>query len=378
MKTKEFSLEEFAQRARALKAARLFCAVDVGATNCRVAIVESLDAQRAVEFTKARASSRDALVAVLAKVAAAVGAEVCRRVAAAAVAVPGPVQDGVARISNYGKGGEDVGLRDLPAPLFPAGRTVLLNDLEAAATGLVGLNAVGAFAAHFTPMWYGSIDKAKLKDAGGGAAPPLTLPSRHTLVVAPGTGLGVGMLIWDPRAGRFVVLPLEFGHTNIATTEEGAFLKKYAAAMARGDFLPEYDDLCSGRGLQALYADESNENAAAVDAGTIVGRAKAGEPAAKRALMRYFRFLMQFAAQHIMGLQTNTVVLCGDNMVHNGFFFEGDGVLAALEKELHRHSAERMGFIGRATVARQTVTLNLNLVGCVQAALTVVVPTAKL
>ena len=372
MKTVEVPLDELVRQTVSLIEARLFCIVDVGATNVRVAVVPRLSASKPIAFVKARASNRAEFLRVLQRVAAALGPAVQAKIAAAAVAVPGPVQDGVARIANYGAKheGEDVGLRDLPPALFPAGATTLLNDLESAAMGLVGVSRVGAFPAHFSRMWKGSVDKSSA------AALP---EGHHTLVVAPGTGLGSALLMWDAAARRHVVLPLEFGHTNIATKHDHAFLARYERAMARGSFLPEYDDLCTGRGLQALYADECGgaTQPADKDAGAIVALAREGDAKARRALLRYFKFLMVFSGHMVMGMQAFCVVLCGDNVVHNGFFLAEDANATALKAELLDHSSERMGFLSRASVVRQTVSLNLNLVGCAQSALTMR-PAAKL
>ena len=73
---------------------------------------------------------------------------------------------------------------------------------------------------------------------------------------------------------------------------------------------------------------------------------------------------MRFASQLTMGFVLSSVVLCGDNVVRNKKYFERDGTVKAMQEAFLDHSAERMGFMSRASMFRQIVELNVNLVGC--------------
>ena len=77
--------------------------------------------------------------------------------------------------------------------------------------------------------------------------------------MAMGTGLGVGCLVY--LNGKHVVFPMEVGHTlvtlygdNYAETKEDKELFNYLShKLYHGEHLPEFEDICSGRGLEWTY-----------------------------------------------------------------------------------------------------------------------------
>ena len=187
-------------------------------------------------------------------------------------------------------------------------------------------------------------------------------------MVAPGTGLGIALIEENSSTGERTVLPLEFGHTNVQSASEGEFLKDYGKQLGRD---VEYDDVCSGRGLEQLYkyvVRTAEQKSLVLSAQEISEGAKRGDPTSLRALELYNRLLMRFCSQLTMGFVAGSIVLCGDNVVKNSFSYsDGAPSVAAMQVAFLQHSMERMGFMSRATVIRQAESVNLNLVGCVHA-----------
>lgn len=353
MKTIEVSIEDLVVNIP--RHGKLYCVIDIGATNCRVGLVGRLEASQTIRFVKRKASSLAQLKKVMLAIAASLGEAVCMRIVGSAVDVPGPVQAGAsARLSNYGDSprGEFIRVTDLPKSLCPCGKTVMLNDLEAAASGVLGLHSCGIVHDFFEPLF--SPDNAA----------KATVPHAHTMVVAPGTGLGNALLLWNPIASEHTVLPLEFGHAEFASTEDQDFSTYYRKQINR---VPCPDDLCSGRGLAKMHQYITGSSITS-DAGVVCEQAAQGNTEALAALRLYFKFLMKYSSNVAMGFQAFKIFLCGDNMVNNKFFLSSSTESVAMRQELLKHGSERMGMMSKVGVTRQSQFLNLNIVGCIYAA----------
>lgn len=100
----------------------------------------------------------------------------------------------------------------------------------------------------------------------------LKLQNNHYLVMAMGTGLGTGLLFSSTykfykfdNAPKFEVIPLEAGHCSITYPAQGHanFEKenKRLATLSKSVYnaasVPEFEDICSGRGLRACYLYET-------------------------------------------------------------------------------------------------------------------------
>ena len=351
MKTIEVCIKDFL--ASIPRRGNLYCVIDVGATNCRVGLVSVLEASQTIPFLKQKASSLAQLKNILRSVAESLGENVCMRIAGAAIDVPGPVEAGrSACLSNYGDSpeGEIIRITDLSASLCPRGKTVMLNDLAAAAYGVLGLRSCGVVHEFFEPLFSHSKQSA--------------VTSTHTLIVTPGTGLGSALLLWNDMTGKHTVLPLEFGHSEFAAKEDSDFLDKYRKEIKR---FPVPDDLCSGRGLVKMHQYIVG-SADANDASAICQSAMEGKAEALAALRLYFKFLMNYCGNVAMGLQAFNILLCGDNIVKNDFFLSSTTEAIVMRRELLKNGSERMGMMSKITVSRQSRYLNLHIVGCAHAA----------
>jgi glucokinase len=378
MRTVEVStLQELV--ARVPKRIPLLFIADVGATNTRVSFVPLQLSNAHITFFKAKAGSVPEMIAVFEKTAAAAGKGVVGRVVAAAVAVPGPVTEngGVAVVANFradNNEGRTIRVGALPHPLCPVGRTQLLNDLHACSAGIAGLNHIGAFSEAFVKMWGPSPPAAaaatKPEDGAAetDASARCTLGKGSVVVLAPGTGLGTALLHYDAPADRYIAVPLEFGHTHIPTYRHGALLASFVQMLGRGNHPAEFDDVCTGRGLEHIYAVAASGNdqlpkKAQVTAPQVSQLAKDGDLTAQTAFRLMYCILMNLASQLSMGFVPHSVVIAGDNAVRHDFFLSQPQNVAALKREFLSHTMERMGFMSRVQVARQTTEMNLNLIG---------------
>ncbi len=288
----------------------------------------------------------------------------CSRVLAAAIAVPGPVIDNgaVAVVSNFhakDTEGRTVRVKDLPPQLCPAGRTKLINDLFACSAGIAGLNHIGAFSDTFTKMW------------GPGSETTAALGQGSVVVLAPGTGLGTALLHYDAETGRFIPVPLEFGHTHISTFKHHILMSSFVQKLGRGNHPVEFDDVCTGRGLEHIHSVtlSSGDTGAGVPSSVkmtapkISALAKDGDIMAMSSFSIMYAILMNLASQLAMGFVPHSVIIAGDNAVRHDFFLSNPQQLEILKKAFHAHTMERMGFMSRVQVARQSKEMNLNLIG---------------
>lgn len=347
----------------------LFFVVDIGATNSRFGLAARGASSVYIRFVKVAVNAIGDLIAAFNTFAQQIGAETCKRIVSATLNLPGPVQGPVGGpIANYkGKTPNDKILRlsALPTALCPLHHTAMLNDLEACAYGVVAAHHFKLFPQYFSPLWTGSAAAG----ASDGNSTASGLAQGHCVVVAPGTGLGIAVIQYHPFSGKYTVLPLEFGHSSVQSETDRKFISLYKDELKRGNFAPEYDDICSGRGLERLYAFVVSEASTASSRATATAKevsdlARSNDPLALQAVALYHKFLMRVCSQMAIGFVPHMFVLCGDNVVHNKFFYGQPGVTQTMRQQLLDHSCERYGFMSRPSMLRQSEFGNLNLLGC--------------
>ncbi|MBM3482090.1 MAG: glucokinase [Alphaproteobacteria bacterium] len=143
--------------------------------------------------------------------------------------VAGPVTAGKATLTNLPWSLDEAALSDA----LGIARVRLLNDLQAAALGMLQLKEQQFAALKDDPRW-------------SGAWPP---PAKIA-VIAPGTGLGEALLYWDGQ--RHHAISTEGGHADFAprNAEEDALLA--FLRTEHGDHV-SYERVLSGPGLVSLY-----------------------------------------------------------------------------------------------------------------------------
>lgn len=193
---------------------------DVGATKTRLAVIEAERGPRALvmDATFASAEFPD-----LEELIRAFLARAPRPVERACLAVAGPVLAGQAHLTNLPWVIEATRLQ----ATFGLREVRLLNDLVATAEAV---------------LWLTAGELASLQ-------PGEATPGGVKVVIAPGTGLGQAMLVWDGT--RYRALPSEGGHASFAPTSDTE-LALLRTLRERFDHA-SVERVCSGMGLPNLY-----------------------------------------------------------------------------------------------------------------------------
>ncbi|KAH3763056.1 Glucokinase 1 [Pelomyxa schiedti] len=334
--------------------------VDIGATNTRVALQRVGDSE-VVIVKKIQADRVSTLISQLETVSAWL-LPLVRGIGplTSCMDAAGPISPNrkQVEITNWpDKTDRTLNVDTMNQKMFPPGKTLLLNDLEACCYGILGLNAAGTLGNFFAPLWGPNMD---------------TLQPFHYLVLAMGTGLGVGLLL---RIGNeFKVVPAEIGHTLV--TSFGPTHPEHATDTALTEWLStklymgrhgiEFEDICSGRGLEWAYEWViTSHNATGLEtrlpAAAIAERGSAETPClyAREALWLHYKYLFRVAQNTCVGVQTKGVILAGDNQVNNHKFVRSN--VAQLQEQFLTHP--KKGWLSGIPVVQQETKINVNLVG---------------
>lgn len=239
---------------------------DIGGTNARFALAGADGSLAYADSLSVRdfASFEAALTAWL----AGVGPGERARIASAAFAAAGPVDDGAVKLTNAPW---RLAARDMAGPLggIP---TAIFNDLEAVAYALPCL---------------GPGDTQAI-----GPVPPPPAASARRVAVNVGTGFGAATAI--PAGSGWLACPSEAGHMTLAAgdAEEAALLR--ALAPGRSATL---EDALSGAGVGALYAALSD--GAAIEADAVFARVKT-DMAARHTVETISRWLGRAAGDIVL------------------------------------------------------------------------------
>lgn len=243
---------------------------DIGGTNTRVALADGRVVRRAsaVSF---RNADHPGLESVLTAYLAQQG---LAGVDGACVAVAGPVQDGVAEMTNLAWVIDAGQLTRATG----AGQTAILNDLQAQGQAL------------------GQIAPDHLRRVMEGPS----RPGSSMLVVGLGTGVNAAPVHNTPW-GR-VVPPSECGHVNMPVrSDEDLALVRFIEGLLASRDEPAHcgvEEVLAGRGLGNLYsfaAAQAGTTAQQTSAQVFAGLA-AGDPVAAHAARLYVRILAQTLA----------------------------------------------------------------------------------
>ena len=219
---------------------------DIGGTNTRVALARGAIVDRATVQRFANADHAD-LGAVLTAYLTQTGVS-ADQITGVCVAAAGPVQDGVAQLTNLDWQID----RQTLAHAMGTPNVAVLNDLQAQGHAI------------------GRIDAADLDQI---TPQPLAPAHATKLVVGLGTGFNA-CAVFDSPTGRFVP-PAEAGHVSLPTLDGD--LARLGAAMARDFGCASVEEVLSGRGLSYLHRVLHGQTA---DPARIMAQLAADDPAA--------------------------------------------------------------------------------------------------
>lgn len=246
---------------------------DIGGTNTRVALAEGatvrLDSIRRFPNAEYQARGQD-IAHVLRDYLAQTGA----KVSGVCVAAAGPVQDGVATMTNLDWVMDAAKLSGATG----AGKVSILNDLQAQGQAL------------------GHIPAQNLRSVVVGPVKP----GAPMLVVGLGTGVNAAPV--HPGAQGRVVPPSECGHVNMPVRSEEDFrLARFIEARLAAEGAAPHagvEEVLAGRGLANLYAFAAAEagHPATLTSAEVLSALATGDATAAHAARLYVHILAQTLA----------------------------------------------------------------------------------
>ena len=219
---------------------------DVGGTKTHLALFEPVrDSLQLVHLRHYRSADFASLVEVL----AALRRELHVPITSAAFGIAGPIVDNRSKLTNLGW---DVDGRDV-ARYLDLDHVGLINDLEATAYGTLRL----------APEETVVLQEGSLQS------------ERPVAVIAAGTGLGEGALVWD--GVRYRAVPSEGGHTEFGprTDVEIELLRFLRERFGR----VSYERIVSGPGLVSVY-EFFRDRAHVTEPAWLTEARRSGDPAA--------------------------------------------------------------------------------------------------
>ncbi|EAY23514.1 hypothetical protein TVAG_071780 [Trichomonas vaginalis G3] len=188
-----------------------------------------------------------------------------------------------------------------------------------------------------------------------------------------GSGLGAALVVRTPLLKNPLVLPTELGHVQIAPNmkehknfqEERELIQHISNHYYNGQLDPEYEDICSGRGLPLAYQFYHQKKTGEllpleqIDAGEVAKKAIAGEEDAHLALKAHYIFYLRAAKAIATSLSCESCVLSLDNQVKNHAFVMK--IMKELEEEFYEFI--RPDWMNGLRVYSQKAIRNFNILG---------------
>lgn len=244
---------------------RYVLVADTGGTNTRVALAEGT---RLLPETVTRFSNADhaSLASVIRAFIDAQGGVDC---AAAAVAVAGPVRDGLGRLTNLDWEIDEATVAEATG----AERAAVVNDLQAQGHAL------------------GHLDRGAVTPVVPG---PAHVAGQTRLVIGIGTGFNAAP-VHEGAFGRLVA-PAEAGHVTFPVADEADL--RLSRFLAREHGFASVEDALSGRGICHLYAwlgEEAGDPRTAASSEIMAALGTGADPRATEAARLFSRLLGRVA-----------------------------------------------------------------------------------
>lgn len=270
---------------------------DIGGTNSRFGLVEP----GSTVVGDIEALKNDRFASLEDAIAQYAGARALTSLAAAAIAVAGPVESEVVSLTNR----DWSFTRDSLRRAAKAGRFRLLNDFEALAWSLPYLRGADV-------VQIGGVvpDKPMLK-----------------IVLGPGTGLGMALLAPLPGGG-WMALPSEVAHANlpVATREEFDWRRK----MERPGIAFTTEDAISGGGMLRMYRVIAPDGALTTPEAVLRAALAGTDAAAVRTLDQFIVWLARIAGDAAITTQARGGVYLAGGIAPSIVSRLGDGQFRAI------------------------------------------------
>ena len=337
--------------------------VDVGGSGLRVRISNSIEIRsECVDLDHIKAKNTRKAIEELTKIENCIASIVpdfeCK---GATIAVAGPIRNGTCIITNWDGPSEErtIDTNCMPSRIFPVGRTFLLNDLEAGAYGIIAADKLGILESKFDILF----GESKPGDS--------IISDSRTAVLAMGSGLGIALILKSQFIEKPIVLPTELGHLQIPIVCSGPNHKEeqeMAEALSKefydGKLTPEFEDLCSGKGLSFAYKyllkkEKGSASEEEADPPKIAEKAQKGDKIARDAMLWHYKMFARSAKVVATSLSCSSLVMALDNQVKNSWFISQ----VAKELEAEFYSFTRPEWIQNVKCYTQKEVLNFNILG---------------
>ncbi len=320
---------------------------DIGGTNTRLMIWTNESGALRPEGTPIKFKNADfpSLDAIVEKCAVQ-----CANLTDACFGIAGPVEGRTVRLTNIAHWPEVNA--DQIAQRLKIGekhRVNLINDMPAHAASLSSIEAN-------EPDALITIRAGKVR------------PTGTQVIVAPGTGLGVGMLVYDANGRLHRPTPTEGGHGDLAIRDEKVWQLVQSAKRATCEPLITREHLISGPGLRLIYACLANPTAPSLETapkGEVLTDPKNADPIAAQTLDLFTRLLGEMCGNAVLNyLTTGGIYIAGSianslkSRIHSPLFnsaFEQSGpatmraLVGSIPVKLVTY--EETGLLGAATYA---------------------------
>ena len=243
---------------------------DIGGTNSRFGLVEP----GRTEVREIAVQKNDNFTSLEDSIAAYVKAKGLTGLAAASIAVAGPVDGDAAMLTNRGWHFTSESLRQAAG----ARKFRLLNDFEALAMALPHL---------------GGDDVVQI----GGETPQKPAVK---IVLGPGTGLGMATLAPLPQGG-WMALPGEVGHTTLPVETQEEF--DWRARMSQPGVPFEAEDAITGGGLLRMYRAAAETPSLSTPEAVLQAALAGTDAAAVKTLDQFITWLARIAGDAAMTMQ---------------------------------------------------------------------------
>ena len=305
----------------------VYLAIDVGGTNTRAKFA-TIDKPGQSVLLRQKVTAKSELKEFITDIVGQKDVDRC------AIGFGGPVVSRAeARMTNW-PGGPVIGINDLADWGLPKGSTLMLNDMEAGAFGVISIREEGRSADSE------SVCLHEVEDAQSGVS------SSNKILLAPGTGFGtIGIVSVKTKTGEYYETPVasEIQHSAALPLDptHGALID-WLTEKGGTDQRPSWEEFVSGRGLVNIYdalAGISRITPLAASlhaddrAAWIAGNGVAGsDPGCEEALEIYYRCVGRAAQLLALAFQPfGGIYLSGESTIRNLSFILKSGFLSELQ-----------------------------------------------
>ncbi|KAH0786301.1 Glucokinase 1 [Histomonas meleagridis] len=331
-----------------------FClGADVGASGARFRFTNFFDPTKFIELNKIPLSSASdfygAIDTIRKEIKDNLPEAICR---GAAYAIAGLRGKGSVCLNNWMGHDRTIYHSKINTFLSPINHSLIINDLEAGAYGIVSSSKQGNYSSYFKKLF-------------GPENSSLISTTANTAILGMGSGLGAALITNNKATNSPIVVSTEMGYLQIPTSGvnnqthllDDAIVRFASNHYYQGVYSPGFEDLASGRGLIVDYLFFGGKPN--VDSTEISELAKGGDTSAKMAMKQHYLYFTRCAKQFAVTMKCGSILMALVNQVKNKWIIEE--IAEEMEQEFKRYS--RPELVNEVSLYTQIKECNFNLIG---------------